>query len=332
MKKVLIIRFSSIGDIVLTTPIIRCLKMQVKDVEIHYLTKMAFTPILKSNPYIDKIHSIEKDIHEVIPGLKSIGFDHIIDLHKNLRSLRVKVNLRKQSSSFNKLNLKKWILVRFKINMLPDKHIVDRYFDAVDFLGVRNDGKGLDYFIAEEDQVDTKTLPDSFKLGYIGFAIGGKHKTKLLPVEKIEAICHKLNRPVVLLGGKEDENRAIEISKTFGPNVYNTCGRLNINQSASIIEQAELIITHDTGLMHIAAAFRKKIISVWGNTIPEFGMYPYMPEKVNNRFNIVEVKELSCRPCSKIGYDQCPKGHFDCMNQIDVDELVNRVNVQLRSK
>jgi len=306
--------------------------MQVKDVEIHYLTKMAFSPILKSNPYIDEVHTIEKDLHEVIPRLKSIGFDHIIDLHKNLRSLRVKAHLRTKSSSFNKLNIKKWVLVRFKINMLPDKHIVDRYFDAVDFLGVKNDGKGLDYFIAEEDLVDIKSLPDSFRLGYIGFAIGGMHKTKLLPVEKIEAICRKLNRPVVLLGGKEDEKRAIEISKTLGLHVYNTCGKLNINQSASIIEQAELIITHDTGLMHIAAAFRKKIISVWGNTIPEFGMYPYMPEQMNNRFNIVEIKELSCRPCSKIGFDHCPEGHFDCMNQIDVDELVNQVKDQLRSK
>ena len=100
--------------------------------------------------------------------------------------------------------------------------------------------------------------------------------------------------------------------------VYNACGRFSINQSASLVQQARVVITPDTGLMHIAAAFKKKIISVWGNTIPEFGMFPYLPDKDSR---IIQVEGLSCRPCSKIGYSSCPKKHFRCMNDIDEKQL-----------
>ena len=109
------------------------------------------------------------------------------------------------------------------------------------------------------------------------------------------------------------------VHRSTNKRIYNACGKLNLNQSASVVKQADVLITHDTGLMHIAAAFEKKIVSVWGNTVPEFGMYPYQKEE---NFKIVEVKDLSCRPCSKIGHKKCPKGHFDCMQKIDVDDVV----------
>ncbi len=118
----------------------------------------------------------------------------------------------------------------------------------------------------------------------------------------------------MLLGGKEDSQAADEIEKVLGDKIINACGKYNLNQSASLVQQAEYIITHDTGLMHIASALKKKVISIWGNTVPEFGMYPYLTE-----FKIIENKELSCRPCSKIGYNKCPKGHFKCMNDLNLD-------------
>ena len=317
--KILIIRFSSIGDIVLTTPVIRCIKQQIKDVEVHFLCKTSFRSILQSNPYIDKIHSIDKNISEVISQLKSENFSFIVDLHNNLRSTLVKIHLRKPSSSFNKLNFEKWLLVNFKINMLPKNHIVDRYIQSVGKLGIVNDGKGLDYFIPLPDEIDLSTFSPSHQHGYIAFVIGAKHFTKQLPEEKIISICQKINMPLILLGGKEDQAKGEIIKKAIGEKAINACGNYNLHQSASLIKQAQKVISHDTGLMHIAAAFKKEIISIWGNTIPAFGMHPYLSD---SKSSILEVKGLSCRPCSKIGYDKCPKGHFKCMREVEFENLI----------
>jgi len=324
MIKILIVRFSSIGDIVLTSPVIRCLKRQLENAEVHYLTKTTFAPILEGNPHIDKLYTIDKNVSEQLKALKSENYDHVVDLHSNLRTAILKSSLRKPATSFNKINFQKWLKVNFKIDLLPQTHIVERYLKTVEILGVKNDNKGLDYFIPTKDEVAIRDLPLTHQNGYIGFAIGAKQNTKKMPLGKIISICKELSKPVLLLGGKEDTADAEEIVNAVGTNVHNACGKFNINQSASLVKQAEKIITHDTGLMHIAAAFNKEIISIWGNTIPEFGMYPYLTghgEKGAGK--IMEVDGLNCRPCSKLGFDKCPKGHFKCMLDIDAQEIVD---------
>ncbi len=305
--KFLILRFSSIGDIVLTTPVIRCIKTQYPDAEVHFATKKQFKVLVENNPYIDKYHLLEKSLNPFIKTLQSENYEYIIDLHNNLRTSIIKFRLGKKTFSFDKLNFKKWLLVNLKIHQMPNVHIVDRYLNTVKSLGIKNDQKGLDYFIPEKDQVPINE-------SYVAFAIGGQHFTKKLPTERIIEVCQKINNKVMLLGGKEDSPAANEIEKTLGDKIINACGKYNLNQSASLVQQADYIITHDTGLMHIASALKKKVISIWGNTVPEFGMYPYLTE-----FKIIENKELSCRPCSKIGYSECPKGHFKCMNELHLD-------------
>jgi ADP-heptose:LPS heptosyltransferase len=319
LKKVLIIRFSSIGDIVLTTPIIRCAKAQLPNTEIHYVTKEVFKSILIHNPNIDKLHTFKNDVAEIYDQLKAEKFDVVIDLHKNLRSLRLKQKLKAKSFSFNKLNLQKFLAVYFKqINQLPNKHIVTRYFEAVAPLGIKSDGKGLDYFIDVNDKVEVTTLfKNQMQQKFVALVVGGSYYTKKIPLNKLAQICETIKLPIVILGGKEDKVIGDELQKQF-PQLINTCGQYSINQSASIIEQAEWVVSSDTGLMHIASAYNKKIISIWGNTIPEFGMSPYLPALENK---ILEVKNLSCRPCSKLGYKKCPKGHFKCMNDIDVSVM-----------
>jgi ADP-heptose:LPS heptosyltransferase len=203
------------------------------------------------------------------------------------------------------------MLVRFKSDHMPPVHIVDRYLKAAECLGICNDGQGLDFFIPPHLEVDPESLPAPFKSGYIGIVIGGRHNTKILPTSKVIEICRQLKLPVILLGGQEDRQKGEEICTVSGLHIFNACGRFNLMQSASLVRQARAILTNDTGLMHIAAAFRKPIVSVWGNTVPGFGMYPYLPEGSDGM--VSEVKGLSCRPCSKIGFDQCPKGHFRCM-------------------
>ena len=315
--KILIIRFSSIGDIVLTSPVIRCLKEQLEgNVELHFLTKKQYKTVVDSNPHISQIHTIEKSTNEIITELKKEQFDYIVDLHKNLRSKRVIKSLKRMSFSFDKVNYQKWLLTTFKINKLPKVHIVDRYMDAMRSLGIKNDNKGLEYFIDDKDKVASSELPLTHQNGYISFAIGAQYATKRLPDHKIISICKKLNQPIVLLGGKEDATVASKIQEEIGEMIYNACGKYSINQSASLVQQSKTLITHDTGLMHIGAALGVKIISIWGNTVPDFGMYPYYPLNPE-KYSIIENNELSCRPCSKIGHNACPKKHFRCMNDID---------------
>ena len=306
--KILVVRFSSIGDIVLTTPVVRMLKKQL-NAQVHYLTKSSYVSLLKNNPYIDLVYQIENSINEVIADLKKENYDYVIDLHNNLRTQILKIRMGVPAKSFNKLNMEKFMLTTFKLDSMPKVHIVDRYLETVKHLGIKNDNKGLDFFLLAADKVDVSIFPKD----YIVFVIGGQHATKMLPNEKIISIINKVNKPVLLVGGPEDFERGEQIVASTN-NTLNTCGKYSVLQSASLVQQAKMVITHDTGMMHIAAAFGQKIYSVWGNTVPEFGMYPYLENEDSKR---IEVQGLSCRPCSKIGYAKCPKGHFKCMQEID---------------
>ncbi len=305
----MVIRLSSIGDIVLTSPVVRALKKQL-NAEVHFLTKKAFSSWLKHNPYIDKIHLYESGTD----SLKQASFDWVIDLHNNFRTLRIKQSLRLPTKSVNKLNVRKFMLTVFKWNIMPPIHMVDRNMATVAHLGVKNDHKGLDFFIPKGEK-----LPDEFALEkpFVAVVIGGQHPTKILPTYKLIELCQQLNRPFVLVGGEEDKIRGDEIVGDTAHGL-NACGHLSLTQSALLVKGAEFVVSHDTGMMHISAAFKKKIYSVWGNTVPDFGMAPYLADSLSV---MVENKELGCRPCSKIGYSKCPRGHFKCMQDIDLSVI-----------
>lgn len=331
-QKVLILRFSSIGDIVLTTPVVRCVKEQLPGVELHYATKAAFEPILASNPHIDRLHLLGESLNELVTTLKKEKFDVILDLHNNLRTRIIKTRLGVKAHTFDKLNWEKWLLVNAKVDRMPNIHIVDRYMATAAPLGVKNDDKGLEYFIPEADEVEWDWLPETHRKGFVAYAIGANHNTKKLPLNRMIELCDRINKPVMLLGGKGDHETGEKIvnffergegSATFEAGlldlgkkttIFNACGLFNINQSADLVRKANVIFTHDTGLMHIAAAFKKNVFSIWGNTVPKFGMYPYQ-----TKFTVLENNKLDCRPCSKIGHEKCPKGHFNCMNKMVFD-------------
>lgn len=331
-QKVLIIRFSSIGDIVLTTPVIRCLKQQT-DLEVHFLTKKSFAATLKGNPYIDKLWTIDKDINELSQTLLTEAYAWIIDLHGNLRTRELKTRLSlnalrhlrpsPKNRTFPKLNLQKVLLTRFGINWMPDVHIVDRYLQTVRDLGVINDGKGLDYFISPEDEVNLEAegLPEK----YIAFVIGAAHATKRLTSPQMVEFCRNSKQPIVLLGGPAEA----EVGKVIAAcldHVHNACGRFKLGGSADLVRKAATVVTHDTGLMHVAAAFRKPIVSIWGNTVPDLGMYPYLPgQEALEKQRRQEVVGLSCRPCSKIGHQACPQGHFRCILNQDPEAIASLV-------
>ncbi len=315
--KILLIRFSSIGDIVLTTPVIRVLKQQL-GAEVHFLTKKQFASLLTPNPYLSKIIEFDGNLRQVRLELKAQQYDRIIDLHNNLRSRLITWGMWRRTNRFDKLNWRKWWLVRWKRNILPKVHIVDRYLAACKDLGIQADGKGLDFFISPRDQ-SVGGLPTT---SFLALVVGAAHATKRIPMNVLKEIVRLSSVTVVVLGGKEDEATGLELAEWMPEKVINYCGRLRLGQSAFVLKLAQKVITPDTGLMHIAAAFDQEIISIWGSTVPAFGMTPYQVSKSH----IVEVENLSCRPCSKIGFSDCPKGHFQCMMGLDLQRIGQLIN------
>ena len=197
--------------------------------------------------------------------------------------------------------------------------------------GVTNDGEGLDHFISSKEETKRDDIPASHYAGYIACVIGAAHGTKRWPIHKWKEFCKTMDHPLILLGGKNDVDAAREIASVDDVKVYNACGKFSINESADPVRKAKLVITNDTGLMHVAAAFKKPVVSLWGNTVPSFGMYPYYGERFlatrqKKIYDIIQVNKLWCRPCSKIGYDKCPLGHFKCMEKIEVQTVINAAN------
>jgi ADP-heptose:LPS heptosyltransferase len=331
VKKILIIRFSSIGDIVLTTPVIRCIKQQLPGVELHFCTKIQYKYLVEENPYIDQIHYLKESLSTLIKELKEEKFDFVVDLHRNIRTKLIKLRLRTRSKAYDKLRIKRFLYTTFQINLMPNCHVVDRYFGATAPLGIENDGKGLDYYIPEKDIVEREWLPETHQKGFVAFVIGASGKTKILPYRKMVELCDRINKPIVLIGGKEDHELGDQIEKFFNSEtgsseiddglkllgkktvIFNGCGKFNLSQSASIVQQSDIVFGHDTGLTHIAAAFKKTIFSIWGGTVPN-NFYPY-----GTKFFLLENTKLNCRPCSKSGRAKCPKGHFKCMNDLVFD-------------
>ncbi len=324
--KILIIRFSSIGDIVLTTPIIRCLKTQLPEgTQIHYLTKPGYASLLESNPHIDQIALLQAGLWQTAKAIRGEKFDYIVDLHNNLRTFILKILCGVPSSKFNKLNFSKWLITMLKVNVLPEQHIVDRYFKAVNFFKIVNDGRGLDFFLKSDWRQIVSKQPGLENPKFITMAIGGQHETKKMPFEKLCEIIALTSLPIAILGGKEDAEIANRLENKFPNQIIHCAGKFSIAESAEIINQSALLVSHDTGMMHIGAALKKTVYAVWGNTIPQFGMYPYYGDS-EIEFRNFEVQGLKCRPCSKIGYESCPKRHFKCMMHQDSHAIAGAIN------
>lgn len=304
--KILVVRFSSIGDIILITPVLRCLKLQLK-CELDFLTKRPYQSVLLSNPNIRDIYILKEKTNDTINFLRNKEYDIIIDLQNNFRSLRIRLALKIKSFVVKKENIKRYILIYFGINLL-NNHIVDRYFKTVGHLKVYNDNKGIDFLISNETKLKFKTDQD-----YISWCIAGTYEAKKLSVNQIVNVINKLNTEVVLIGGAEEKKMAAEIIKnTLPKKAHSFCGEISIEESAFLIKKSRVFLTNDTGMMHIASAFNMPIISFWGCTKPSLGFSPYMPNKKSENI----IMEFSKRPCSKHG-KYCRLQSKGCIKEID---------------
>ena len=324
--KILIIRLSSIGDIVLTTPVIRAVNEQLPEAEVHFLVRKDLVSVVENNPHIHKVHIYDpENVSQTIDELRREQFTVVIDLQKTLRSRKVVHRLKVPSYTFLKHNLSKWICYRLKMNGMPETHIVERYFEAVKELNVHNDHKGLEFYIPENQGFDEDDLPMMFDDGFVAIVLAAQHFTKRIPVSKVVEIGSILHKPIMLLGGKDVFEEGEQVVSQLGERATNGCGKYTLYQSAAILQHADCVITGDTGLMHIAAALHKPTAAIFGSTIPEYGYYPYMPGE-REKFRNFEVCPLNCRPCSKFGSSKCRRKHFKCMKNISATEVAEWVN------
>ena len=320
----------------LASPVMRCLKKQVQDAEVHFVTKTSFKIVTASNPYIDKFFYYDNNLDALIEELKQENYDYVIDLHNNIRSNKIKRALKVKSFTINKLNIQKLLLTKLKINIMPGDHITMRSLKTVESFGVKDDGLGLDYFIPEKDIVPDDDIPTSHSLGYIAIVIGASYYTKKLPVHKLQELCKKIDHPVILLGGKEDVKEGTAIASIDPIKIYNACGKFNLNESADLVRRSKLVISHDTGLQYIASAFNKQVLAIWGGTSPKLDVEPFYGSRFLSTqkkvpYENIIVPNLWCQPCSKYGSRKCPLGHFKCMELQDIDNIVKKVNERLKS-
>ena len=325
--KILLIRFSSIGDIVLTFPVVKAIRKAFPEAKIHFASKKSFETLLLGAEGIDQFHFLSDSFSSFKNEVKKERFDYIIDLHNNLRTRRLTLGSLAKIARFNKLNVRKWLFTKWKLKVMPNVHVVDRYMDTLMVLGIHSVNQTRNTFtVPLSNRVIMRERFPTVQGPFVTIAIGAQFKTKRVPKEKWVEILHEIDDNIVLIGGEIDREIGDWLVEHCPTKVMvNTCGELTILESASVVSQAKSLLTNDTGMMHIAACFDTQIISIWGNTTPEFGMSAYRPEgkKTDKLF---QVEGLSCRPCSKIGFQECPKKHFHCMTMQDAKAIASSVD------
>ncbi|MDX2286902.1 MAG: glycosyltransferase family 9 protein [Bacteroidia bacterium] len=318
--RILLIRFSSIGDIVLTTPVIRSLREAHPDWELHMLVKPGMEAALGANPRLDRIHRWRGA--ETLRELKRLDFSHILDLQHNLRSLRVRLALGAPASVFPKYNLEKYLLVRFKRSLRPIPHVVFRYAETLRPLGAALDAGGLEFFVPPEAEAEADAQFRAWGLDRQGpvlaVVLGATYRTKRWPPAHFAELIRLRGGPVLLLGGPDARADADAILAQAP--AADGVGQFSLAVSAALMRRCSAVLTHDTGMMHIAAAFGMQIYSLWGSTVPAFGMTPFRTGHA-----VLENQGLGCRPCSKLGHDACPLGHFRCMEDLRPQDVLLRM-------
>jgi ADP-heptose:LPS heptosyltransferase len=325
-KRILIIRFSSIGDIVLTFTVASTIKSLYPHCTIDFVTKPQFKELLNACPDLDIIYTLTGTVAQLRKEIDFNQYDAILDLHHNLRS-RILLGFQfGKVYRFPKNNIEKWLLTTFKIRPKIIRHVTERYLETLSaYTKAPIVGIAPAYRVPDASKIDIKETFQVEPSKYVAVAIGAQFATKRMPTDLLVELIQKINLPVLLIGGKEDQLTANEILEQCTSNIiFSAVGTATIHESAWLVKNAKALLTHDTGLMHIGASFEVPLHVIWGNTTRDFGMYPYRVEQ-EQVFNY-EVSGLSCRPCSKIGHQSCPKGHFSCMRQQDLVAIANAIN------
>ena len=339
-QKILILRFSSIGDIVLATPLLRVLHSHFPYSKIDFVVRKEYAELIRNNENLNQI--IEFDATNGFSGLRKLKtnlraehYDLVIDIHNSLRSRYLRWMIpASEVVVISKRLFARMMLVRYKKNFYRSAgSVADRYIETMQEYGLKNDGRGLELSIADGTRLKTfstlKNLGIQQRGTLIGLCPAAKHATKCWPQERFTELGVKLsadaNTQILLFGGPDDKEKCMAIAHAInsvrGEGVAtNLSGELSLLESAVAMEACSLIVTNDTGLMHIACAMKKKVVAIFGPTVGEFGFFPVGTQSV-----VVERNGLYCRPCSHIGLNTCPEKHFRCMNEIQVEDVITSI-------
>ncbi|HTY37184.1 MAG TPA: lipopolysaccharide heptosyltransferase II [Bacteroidota bacterium] len=345
-SKTLVIRFSSIGDIVLSTPLLRLLRARFPSGQIDYVTRTEYAELVRSNQNLNRTY--EFDASEGFEGLRRLKkkirderYDLIVDIHDSLRSKYLRSIRGPQRVVLNKRIFERAVLVNAKKNLYKEIiPVAERYVETVKGLGIVPDGRGLELHIPDEVLFGVSGKMATLRLNnyekVIGLCPGARHFTKRWPADRFSQVgavlANEYDAKVLLFGGPEETAHAALIcrdinEKSGAERATNLCGALSLLETASALEYCDVVVTNDTGLMHIAVAMQRNIVAVFGSTVREFGFFPYDPEAV-----VVETQGLSCRPCSHIGLSECPEKHFRCMTEIGTEVVCDHARALLSKK
>lgn len=334
IKKILILRLSSIGDILLSTPLLRVLRNRFTAAKIDFVVKSQFVDLLSTNTHLDHLYALDTQkgrsgLQQLRKDLRENDYDLVVDIHNNFRSNYLRRFKNARIVTLRKYRLRRLLLVAFGLNVYRTiRPVHQRYIDAVAEFGVSDDGLGLEFFPDADIQIqiDEKLRNYGRQSGQLTICIapGASKTTKRWPVDRFAAVCKQLvsqlDAQILLLGDAQDAELTAIIVKTLKGKAIDLAGKLNLMESACALNRADIALTNDSGLMHLATALGKPTVALFGSTVRELGFFPVGSDNI-----VVENNEISCRPCTHIGRKSCPKKHFKCMRDIQTRQVYQAV-------
>lgn len=323
VQRILVIRLSSIGDILLTTPILRLLRQRCPQARIEFLVKAVYQDLVREHPCVDRVWRFEsgQTLRQTLYTLRQRRYDMVLDLHRTLRSRLLYRGLSAPYKlTYNKRSLRRALLVHLGWNTLQNiTPVPESYAAPLRRLGIRSPLPGLEMHLepGSREAIQaylSQVFPDGCEGPFLALAPGARWATKRWPVERFAEVAQELTGAsgggVVILGGSDDVFLAQELRRRLRTPVLDCTGKLTLMQTAALLQQCRLLLSNDSGLMHMATALEIPVVAVFGPTVEEFGFYPFQAQA-----QVVRT-ELSCRPCSTKGSKRCPRGHHHCMQQV----------------
>ncbi len=344
--KTLVIRFSSVGDIVLSSPLVRAIRQRYPNADVDFLVKDIHADLVRHNPHLTSIltfpnHGGIRDLLTLRRELRRRRYDTILDIHGSLRSRALTFGLR-GVRRVRKRILARTILIYCKRDLYRffggAPGVAERYLETFPVESAEGGTPELELFIPSDIQARARALlatrgvaPEA---GMIGICPSARHWTKIWPEERFAslaaALARQWNAPVILFGGADDQERCGRIAASIAATSPETTtldlsGACSLLETAALMDFCSVIVTNDSGLMHIASARKRPVVAIFGSTVRQFGFYPVGP-----RHRVVEVAHLPCRPCSHIGRSACPRGHFRCMLDVTPERVLETVSELVR--
>ena len=328
MLRILCVRFSSIGDVLLTTPLVRALHRRHPEAELYFVTKRAMAPLVVENPHLTNVFALGPDepLGDFAQRLRALGPTHGLDLHGSLRSTALRWLVPARWSGYSKRKLARTTLISTKIN-LYGKHVPvpERYFEAANAAGldVEPDGGPPEFYLTPAARAHMTHWLAEIGLDrkpFAALAPGAAHATKRWPLAHWRALSDRLRQlglGIVVVGGPQDRVLADELGGN--PDTANAAGEFSLQETGACLARATVAVTGDTGVMHMATGVGTRVVALFGPTVEPFGFYPYTKRAV------VLEQDLACRPCSAMGTERCPLGHHRCLADVLPDQVASAV-------